>query len=41
VETRGVTVDVGGGDEFVGLGDFDEFEEAALDGFGRADDGTK
>ena len=30
-------VDVGGGDDFVGLRDFDEFEDAALDGFGRAD----
>ncbi len=37
-EACGVVVDVRGGDDFVGLRDFDEFEEAALDGFGGADD---
>ena len=37
VEAGRVIIDVSGGDEFVGLGDFDELEEATLDGFRGAD----
>jgi hypothetical protein len=37
-EPRCVIVDVRGRDDLVGLRDFDELENAALDGFGRADD---
>ena len=36
VKTGVVIVEMSGGDDFVGLSDFDESAEAAFDGFGRA-----
>jgi len=40
VEASVVVVEVGGGNDFVGLGDVDKFAEGAFDGFGGADCGN-